>query len=168
MEVGSSIDGIVGEDIEGIDCDLNKDQNEPVEPKVGMEFDSVDDLHGFFKSYARLKGFGIRKRSSTKDEDGVSKYVRLVCSCEGNRESKNSNPLKPRPMSRIGCKVVVVARFELDGKWMIINVCLDHNHDISPSKSRLFRCNREISHRVKRQLALNDQSGIDVPKNFRS
>ncbi|OVA14425.1 zinc finger protein [Macleaya cordata] len=76
MEVGSSIDGIVGEDVEGVDCELNKDRNESIEPKVGMKFDSVEDLHSLFKSYARLKGFGIRKRSSTKDEDGVSKYVR--------------------------------------------------------------------------------------------
>ncbi|OUZ99407.1 FAR1 DNA binding domain [Macleaya cordata] len=136
MEVGSSIDGIGGEGI--VDCELNKNQDEPIEPKVGMEFDNVDDLQSFFKSYACLKGFGIRKRSSTKDEDGVSKYIRLVCSHEGNRESKSSNALKPRPMSRIGCKVAVAARFELDGKCLIINVCLDHNHEISPSKSRLF------------------------------
>ncbi|XP_022858320.1 protein FAR1-RELATED SEQUENCE 5-like [Olea europaea var. sylvestris] len=45
---------------------------------------------------------------------------------------------------------------------------LEHNHKTSPSKSRLYRCNRQLSERVKRQLEVNDIAGIPLHKSFNS
>ncbi|XP_024636609.2 protein FAR-RED IMPAIRED RESPONSE 1-like [Medicago truncatula] len=56
-----------------------------------------------------------------------------------------------------------------DGTIAISKVALEHNHDlISPSKSRYFRCNKNIDPSIKRRLEVNDQAGINVSRNFRS
>ncbi|XP_022880690.1 protein FAR-RED IMPAIRED RESPONSE 1-like [Olea europaea var. sylvestris] len=45
---------------------------------------------------------------------------------------------------------------------------LEHNHKTSPSKSRLYRCNRQLSECVKRRLEVNDIAGIPLHKSFYS
>lgn len=47
-------------------------------------------------------------------------------------------------------------------------VLLDHNHKTSPTKSRLYRCNGELSAHVKRKLEVNDMAGIPLHKSFNS
>jgi len=56
----------------------------------------------------------------------------------------------------------------LDGAITISRVFLDHNHDLSPTKARYFRCNKRVGIQMKRRLELNDQAGINVSINFRS
>ncbi|KAF9614398.1 hypothetical protein IFM89_018543 [Coptis chinensis] len=51
-------------------------------PAVGMSFSSVNDLE-FYTRYGKELGFGICKRSSTKDDNGDVKYLTIVCSREG-------------------------------------------------------------------------------------
>jgi hypothetical protein len=55
-----------------------------------------------------------------------------------------------------------------DGKWFLSYVVVEHNHCLSPKKSRLFRCYKNIDAVVKRRLELNDQAGIRLNKNFNS
>lgn len=38
----------------------------------------------------------------------------------------------------------------------------------SPSKSRLYRCNRQLSEHVKRQLEVNDIARISLQKTYNS
>ncbi|XP_027936364.1 protein FAR-RED IMPAIRED RESPONSE 1-like [Vigna unguiculata] len=52
--------------------------------------------------------------------------------------------------------------------WMISSVVDEHNHDVSPTKSRLIRGNRKLNMQVKRTLDLNDQAGVRINKSFRS
>ncbi|XP_052197225.1 protein FAR1-RELATED SEQUENCE 5-like [Diospyros lotus] len=47
-------------------------------------------------------------------------------------------------------------------------VHLEHNHKTSPTKSRLYRRNRQLSEHVKRQLEVNDIAGIPLHKSFNS
>ncbi|XP_022871549.1 uncharacterized protein LOC111390703 [Olea europaea var. sylvestris] len=54
------------------------------------------------------------------------------------------------------------------GLWRINTVNFEHNHKTSPSKSRLYRCNRELSEHVKRRLEVNDMAGIPLHKSFNS
>jgi hypothetical protein len=45
---------------------------------------------------------------------------------------------------------------------------LKHNHQLSPGKARLFRCNKIINDDAKRRLELNDRARIRLTKNFNS
>ena len=44
----------------------------------------------------------------------------------------------------------------------------DHNHDISPTKSRLIQGNKRLNLQVKRTLEINDQVDVHLNKTFRS
>ncbi|KAF2297052.1 hypothetical protein GH714_016087 [Hevea brasiliensis] len=48
-------------------------------PKTGMHFPTMDDLVNFYKHHARLKGFSIVIRSSSKGNSLVPKYVLITC-----------------------------------------------------------------------------------------
>ncbi|XP_022868527.1 protein FAR1-RELATED SEQUENCE 5-like [Olea europaea var. sylvestris] len=137
-------------------------------PKVGMKFQDENEVFEFYKNYAYQIGFPVRKRSSRKDDDGVVRYVTFTCSREGCRLSGTNAIMKPQPTMQTGCKARLTACSELNGIWRINTINLEHNHKTSPSKSRLYRCNREINARVRRRLEINDVAGIPLHKSFNS
>ena len=55
----------------------------------------------------------------------------------------------------------------VSGKWVIGNLFLEHNHAVSPSKSRYYRCNHSISPYVKKQLEINEEAGIKMAQSFK-
>ncbi|XP_022862652.1 protein FAR-RED IMPAIRED RESPONSE 1-like [Olea europaea var. sylvestris] len=137
-------------------------------PQVGMKFKDENEVYEFYKRYAYEVGFLVRKRNSKKDDDGILQYVTLTCSREGRRSGCTSSSLKPQPTIQTGCKARISTAFDYQGFWVIRTVHLDHNHKTSPSKSRLFRCNRERSAHVKRKIEVNDLVGIPLHKSFNS
>lgn len=66
------------------------------------------------------------------------------------------------------CKARLTALKDLNGIWRVNTLILEHNHRTSPSKSRLYQCNREISVRTRKQLEINDIAGIPLHKSFNS
>ena len=69
--------------------DENDISNEPnaeeiIESKIGMVFDATQDLFEFYKMYAKIMGFKIIKRTSSKGDDGELKYVTFSCSRKGD------------------------------------------------------------------------------------
>ncbi|CAA2939539.1 Hypothetical predicted protein [Olea europaea subsp. europaea] len=143
-------------------------QNDPIVPKVSMMFNNEKEMFEMYKRYAYHIGFSLRKQNSKKGDDGVLRYVTFTCSREGRRSSNASGLLKPKPISQTGCKVRISASSDSHGMWRINTVHLDHNHETSPSKSRLYRCNRELSANVKHKLEVNDMTGISLHKSYNS
>ncbi|XP_022869242.1 protein FAR1-RELATED SEQUENCE 5-like [Olea europaea var. sylvestris] len=139
-----------------------------VMPEVGMKFNDQEELFEFYKKYAYEVGFPVRRRNSRKGENGVVTYITLTCSREGQRRNKSEGSLKPQPTMQTGCKARITASSDIRGIWKICTVDLEHNHKTSPSKSRLYRCNRELSTHVKRKLEVNDIAGIPLHKSFNS
>ncbi|XP_052195252.1 protein FAR1-RELATED SEQUENCE 5-like isoform X1 [Diospyros lotus] len=137
-------------------------------PKVGMKFKDENEIYKFYKKYAYHVGFPIKKRNSKKCEDGVLRYVAYACSREGKRTSKACTSLKPLPTIRVGCKAKITAVLVVLGIWRISTVHLEHNHETSLSKARLYRCNRQLSEHVKLQLEVNDIAGISLQKSYNS
>ncbi|XP_022872026.1 uncharacterized protein LOC111391106 [Olea europaea var. sylvestris] len=133
-----SDDEIVGDNINSMDREPLGEDKE-VAPEVGMIFDGEKELFDFYKRYAYAVDFPVRKRNSKKGDDGVVRYITFTCSREDNV-----------------------------GKWKINTVHLKHNHKTSSSKSRLFRCNRELTANAKRKLELNDMAGISLHKSYNS
>ncbi|VFQ66919.1 unnamed protein product [Cuscuta campestris] len=69
---------------------------------------------------------------------------------------------------QLGCEARVTASCDGDGIWKIFVVQLLHNHDLSPTKSRIYRCNRSLPASVKKQLEVNDKAGIPLHKSFQA
>ncbi|XP_022871552.1 protein FAR1-RELATED SEQUENCE 5-like [Olea europaea var. sylvestris] len=133
-----------------------------------MEFKDEKEVSEFYRRYAYDVGFWVRRRNSRKGEDGVVNYVTLTCCREGRRSNNTSASLKPHPTIQTGCKARLTASLDIRGIWKILTVDLKHNHKTSPSKSILYRCNRELSANVKRKLEVNDMTGIPLHKSYNS
>ncbi|XP_022849342.1 protein FAR1-RELATED SEQUENCE 5-like [Olea europaea var. sylvestris] len=112
-----------------------------VVPKIGMIFSSENEMFELYKEYA----YNVGRRPSTA-----------------------TGSVRPQPTIQTNCKARISASSDDHGSWRINAVHLDHNHGTSPSKSRLFRCNRELSAQVKRRLEVNDVAGIPLHKSYNS
>jgi hypothetical protein len=141
--------------------------NKEADLKVGMKFSSEKELKLYYRRYAQQLGFGVSSRSSKSNPDGSHKYVTLACAHYGKKQTDAINIEKPNPTTKTGCKARVNAVYK-DGAWCLTTINMNHNHALSPSKSRFYRCNRRIDNTAKRRLELNNISGIGVNKNFNS
>ncbi|GFY80757.1 hypothetical protein Acr_01g0005660 [Actinidia rufa] len=84
----------------------------------------------------------------------------------GKARVKTSNPVKPRPQSRMNCPahIRVVNR---DGKFNLNRVVLDHNHEQSPGKAMYFKSNRVLDeHGQLRNVFWADARSRAVCKKF--
>ncbi|XP_020271447.1 protein FAR1-RELATED SEQUENCE 4-like [Asparagus officinalis] len=142
-------------------------QIEQNEPKIGMKFNDPDELFEFYKDYAKSSGFPIKKHTRRKNEMGIVRSITLVCGRAGKHNSICQNPLKSQASYRVGCNAKITGRLNLDRRWEISVVVLEHNHGLSPSKSRFFRCNRRISAHVRHQINLNDQGNRRISAHVR-
>ena len=109
------------------------------DPCVGMLFGSIDDIMEYFTRYGNKKGFAVVKRTSRKGNDGEVESLTVACNRAGKQQIKASNSLKAQPQSRTGCKAHFNMIRCLDG-WILKSMELDHNHGLSPSKTRFYKC----------------------------
>jgi len=136
-------------------------------PTIGMCFSSVEEATKFYRKYAMTKGFAIRRRSSKKGTDKQLRYFILVCSRAGSYVPKNRGESKSIPTQANKCSARITLTKKED-EWYITTVNEKHSHDLSPTKSRLFRGNRIIKLGVKRTIDLNDQAGVRTNKTYQS
>ncbi|KAG6499376.1 hypothetical protein ZIOFF_039142 [Zingiber officinale] len=108
-------------------------------PKIGMTFISEDEVRNFYKSYAQNVGFGICKLGGKKGDDGKQKYFCFGCAKSGKTISQAKNALYPRPSTKTNCKAKINVVIRNDDNFVISSVSLEHNHVLSPGKSRHFR-----------------------------
>ncbi|XP_042426267.1 protein FAR1-RELATED SEQUENCE 5-like [Zingiber officinale] len=137
-------------------------------PQIGMCFSAEEEVYDFYKSYAQGLGFGISKLGSKKGDDGQLKYFSFGCSKTGKTAPRVKNSFYPRPCSKTDCKARINITIQNDGLCVITSIQLEHNHALSPRKSRHFRCNKVLDSQTKRKLELNDQAGITLSKSFHS
>jgi hypothetical protein len=136
-------------------------------PTIGMSFKSVADCKSFYREYAMKQGFAIKTRNSKKGADGMLKYFILTCAREGHHESNIPPTLKTNPTKKLDCSAKITVALK-KGLWTILSFNSCHNHEISPTKSRLFAGNKKIDMHAQRTILINDQAGVRVNKSFRS
>jgi hypothetical protein len=100
-------------------------------------------------------GFGVIYKGIKKKLGGSVKYLTFACARYGKTKTNTSNIGKPNPTKETGCKAKINARL-VDGAWFLTTAEVDHNHALSPSKARSFRCNRKLAPIEKRKYELND------------
>ncbi|XP_042410344.1 protein FAR1-RELATED SEQUENCE 6-like [Zingiber officinale] len=169
MEQGKSDSNEVNDNNENVHQDLSPSSlNEVMIPKIGMTFLSEDEVRNFYKSYAQNVGFGIFKLGGKKGDDEKQKYFCFGCAKSGKTVSQAKNVMYPRPSTKTNCKAKINVVIRNDDNFVISSVSLEHNHVLSPGKSRHFRCNKLLDSTTKRKLELNDQAGITLSKSFHS
>ena len=140
---------------------------EGVVPTTGMRFKSVEKVKSFYKQHAVKYGFGVRTRTSKKDDNNQLCYMKLVCSREGKYVSQIQPELKTHPTQKRQCSTCLTTVNKSEA-WILSIVVHNHNHDISPTKSRLIRENRRLNLQAQRTLDINDEVGVRLNKTFRS
>ncbi|GKC54438.1 FAR-RED impaired response 1-like protein [Tanacetum coccineum] len=137
------------------------------EPRVGMTFDTIEELYDFYATYGKKMGFGVFKRSSQKSEtDDDTRYVTFACNRAQKSVSKSKNSLNPRPVTKTDCGARISVVIGADKKCHVSKVNLEHNHPFSPSKGRFYRCHRVVNKHVKRQLEIHQRAGVRMNKSF--
>uniref|UniRef100_A0A2N9G3T8 Uncharacterized protein n=1 Tax=Fagus sylvatica TaxID=28930 RepID=A0A2N9G3T8_FAGSY len=124
-------------------------RNSVIELRVGMEFDSLLEVTEFYKNYTYSKGFATMIMNSRKNKGFTeTSYINLKC----NRERTYSSSVDDTSKKRSTIK----------------NSCENHNHDLSPSKSRYFAAFQYISTDTRRRLLINDNADARVNSSIKS
>ncbi|KAL5218912.1 hypothetical protein ABZP36_019596 [Zizania latifolia] len=113
------------------------------EPVEGMEFESEEAAKLFYMNYARFNGFRARISRycrSRRDNSIISRQI--VCSKEGFREVRTRKEItdggktkRPRMITRVGCKAMIVVKKMNSGKWMVSKFEKEHNHSLLSSRA---------------------------------
>ncbi|XP_017405958.2 protein FAR-RED IMPAIRED RESPONSE 1-like [Vigna angularis] len=136
-------------------------------PTLNMCFDTMDEAKKFYSNYGRRCGFGVRTRTSKKDDNNELYYLRLVCSREGKYVSTLRPEVKTLPSQTNQCPAgITIARKE--GKWFVRTVVIEHNHALCPKTSNLISSNRQLNMHAKHTLGVNDDAGVRINKSFLS
>uniref|UniRef100_A0ACD5TVD1 Uncharacterized protein n=1 Tax=Avena sativa TaxID=4498 RepID=A0ACD5TVD1_AVESA len=117
-------------------------------PEIGMGFDNEDKAYEFYNRYAGYLGFSIRKSSSDKSADNITRSRTFVCSREGFRKDKKGakEVKRPRPETRIGCPARMTIKITSDGTYRIAEFVADHNHQPAPpSTMHMLRSQRVLT-----------------------
>jgi zinc finger SWIM domain-containing protein 3 len=126
-------------------------------PKVGMEFNTIDEAWMFWIAYGGQKGFEVTKRYTNKRKsDGKIRSCRYVYAKEGHRKNDKRDHLTkcPRAKTRTDCQVrtgVVLDREQ--GKYKVADLILEHNHIL-----QLL----ETSHLMVPQRKISDLQGFKI------
>ena len=67
------------------------------EPKVGMYFNSPDEMFEYYKAYGQQEGFPVMRRSCKNGDDGSMRYVTFTCGRNDKSKSKSNHVLQLQP-----------------------------------------------------------------------
>lgn len=100
--------------------DLTKHPDDQNIPKVGLMFDSEDELYDYFQKYAYNIGFGIRKASTRSKGEGATTYYSLGCAKGGAYVPKTKRVCQLS--TKTGCKAKIRVIAYGDGRCAISSV----------------------------------------------
>jgi hypothetical protein len=141
-----------------------------IEPCIGMEFKSMEEVREFYNSFAKKMGFGVRVRS-TKPKRAI-----LVCCNEGHRIVKSSinkeieddttQAKRKCSTSRSGCQAsLIVSRGTTESNWIICSFNNDHNHVmVSPKSVSYMRCHKKMGIAARSLVEQFKEEGVPTGK----
>ncbi|XP_011629105.1 protein FAR1-RELATED SEQUENCE 5-like [Amborella trichopoda] len=118
---------------------LSSKGSEIEEPRIRMKFSDENDAYEFYKAFALVEGFGIRKGSTHTNKDGKRIDREYKCSKEGFRRVKQEQPRKIFPETSCGSDAKMCISINANNEWVVTKFVQDHNHlPVSPHKARLI------------------------------
>lgn len=146
-----------------IDSEIHReDPDAQVTPEIDMEFESEDKAYEFYNKYAGFVGFSVRKSSSDKSSENITRSRTFVCSREGFRKDKKGakEVKRPRPETRIGCLARMTIKITPTGNYRVTEFISAHNHQPAPpSSTHLLRSQRITMEVQATEEELSDDSG---------
>lgn len=109
-----------------------------------LNISSLEMCIKFYRMYAKVKGFGIRRKATTYSSvNGLPTSQILWCNRRGFREQKHllrpDRQYKHRELTRCGCEAKICFKFnETNGKWNVKDFIEKHNHDLVPISQVAF------------------------------
>lgn len=125
-------------------------------PEMDMEFENEDKAYEFYNKYAGVVGFSVRKSSSDKSSENITRSRTFVCSREGFRKDKKGakEVKRPRPETRIGCPARMTIKILPSGGYRVTEFIQDHNHQPAPpSTTHLLRSQRIVTEFQEQDLS---------------
>ncbi|KAJ3703813.1 hypothetical protein LUZ61_007518 [Rhynchospora tenuis] len=118
---------------------------DPRFPIVGMMFYSEEEAYNFYNSYARKRGFSVRKGHLSRRKDGSVQCRHYMCSNEGKRQLHPTHiTKKPRPLERTNCLARIEFAVNRENIWVVKRFFDEHNHPmVNPNKACLLRSHRK-------------------------
>ncbi|KAK9733467.1 hypothetical protein RND81_04G069500 [Saponaria officinalis] len=121
-------------------------------PRIGMEFDALEDSIQFYRIYAIACGLDIRRSSQKRFRDQTIRTKLLLCHREGFGESKKmKNMDRVTTIRRFGCRAMIKLVFN-SGKYKLSrNPTLYHkqtiinNSKVNIGASKTFRICKEVA-----------------------
>ncbi|XP_038690412.1 protein FAR1-RELATED SEQUENCE 5-like [Tripterygium wilfordii] len=118
-------------------------------PKIGQEFESLDESQNYYNEYAREAGFSVRLSSTKRNKSNEFIRREFVCFKEGIREegSSKSNCIRKRGLTREGCKAkMTVVKSTSKPVFVVTQFHVIHNHILTtPRKVHMLRSHRSMS-----------------------
>ncbi|KAK9665365.1 hypothetical protein RND81_14G107700 [Saponaria officinalis] len=149
-------------------------------PRIGMEFEALEDGIEFYRIYAIACGFDIRKSSQKRFRDQTIRTKLILCHREGfgeSKKTKNMVSMKPNERSKKQDRVTTIRRFWCramiklvfkSGKYVINQFREEHNHPLVLVKNREFqKLSRNLTLYHKQTIINNLKVNIGASKTFR-
>ncbi|KAK9715110.1 hypothetical protein RND81_06G144200 [Saponaria officinalis] len=151
-------------------------------PRVGMEFNTLEDGIQFYRIYAIACGFDIRKSSQIRFRDQIIGTKHIVCHREGfgekadetskgksdNNKGKSDNQKeRVTTIRRFGCTAMIKLMFQ-SGKYVICQFREGHNHPLVLVKNREFqKLSRNLTLYHKQTIINHSKLNIGASKTYR-
>jgi hypothetical protein len=123
------------------------DIDDTIVPRVGMQFPTIKDAYAFYKHYAGVVKFGIKKYHEKKG----CKWMNCVREGKCKPSLKKGKRVRKETTRRCGCKAGIKLKkvYAEDGSLCCVVIDFvnhNHNHNFlpSPSGTKNFHCNREL------------------------
>ncbi|XP_030924637.1 protein FAR1-RELATED SEQUENCE 5-like [Quercus lobata] len=126
------------------------DANADLNPRVGMEFDTLEDAWEFWVKYGRQVGFDVRKHYINKSKnDGKVTSRGFVYAKQGipGKEKEDMICTRNQDDTRTNCPVrLYVSLVQESGKFKVYDFVGEHNHTLHLSETiYMMRSQRKIS-----------------------
>nr|XP_027075833.1 protein FAR1-RELATED SEQUENCE 5-like [Coffea arabica] len=101
-----------------------------------LTFDTEEEAGEFYNLYAKLSGFKIRKSNGKRDADGISKFRKWVCYCEGYRDEKwfkyEDWKKEAKPITRTGNGACFRVKYDIESlNYVVTSFIVEHNHPLA-------------------------------------
>ncbi|KAG9453710.1 hypothetical protein H6P81_006614 [Aristolochia fimbriata] len=139
-----------------IDPQNSEQDIENQEPRVGHEFQSLDEAYELYNKYARMRGFSVQKDTLVRKLDKVV-FQSFVYSEEGTKkyDKRRENVKTPRAETREGCNAFLKVSLKPNGRYKVTQFSGKHSHPvISPTKSHFLKSHRKVTEAAAAQIEL--------------
>ncbi|XP_028054601.1 protein FAR1-RELATED SEQUENCE 5-like [Camellia sinensis] len=159
-------------DLLGPNRDGNPNLNIPdYKPRIGLEFDSLDDAKKIYNEFGRITSFSVRiEYSNTCKKTERITSRRFVCSKEGFRckDNRDIKTKKPCQETRTGCEALMTVLLNKKSKkYEVTDFFDDHNHPLHIQECvHLMPSQRKITKAQAIEADLVEASGIRLRSSF--